>query len=299
MIKQTLYFSSPAYLSLKNKQLFYRSIDGPVEKEVTRPVEDIGIIVLDNSRITITHNLIKALQENKTAILSCDDSHMPHSLMLPMEGHTEQSERYRYQIEATQPLKKNLWQQTVIAKIENQKRVLQILDRPNKRLEVLVKRVQSGDPDNIEGQAAAYYWSTYIDRFKRDRMGEPPNNLLNYGYAVLRAMVARSLVSSGLLNTLGIHHRNKYNAYCLADDVMEPYRPFVDLITYSIYEEYDVGTFLSKSARMTLLGVAEVDAQFGKRISPLMVGMIQTTASLAKCYMQEKRKIKYPLMILS
>ena len=299
MIKQTLYFSSPAYLSLKNSQLFYRSIDGLIEKEVTRAVEDIGIVVLDNNRITITHNLIKALQENKTAILSCDDSHMPHSLMLPLEGHSEQSERYRHQIEATVPLKKNLWQQTIVAKINNQRRVLQLLDRPYKRLEVLAKRIQSGDPDNIEGQAAAYYWSKYIEGFKRDRMGDPPNNLLNYGYAVLRAMIARSLVSSGLLTTLGIHHKNKYNAYCLADDIMEPYRPFVDLIVHEIHSEYDVGTFLSKSARMTLLGVAEIDAQFGKRTSPLMVGMSQTSASLAMCYMQEKRKIKYPSIIMS
>lgn len=298
MIKQTLYFGSPAYLSLKNAQLFYKSNVGSIKKEVTRAVEDIGIVVLDNNQITITHNLIKALQQNKTAILSCDDSHMPHSLMLPMEGHTEQSERYRFQIDASIPLKKNLWQQTIIAKINNQKRVLQILDKPYKRLEVLIKRVQSGDPDNIEGQAAAYYWGKYIDGFKRDRMGDPPNNLLNYGYAVLRAMIARSLVSSGLLTTLGIHHRNKYNAYCLADDIMEPYRPFIDLIVYGIYSDNEVGTFLSKSARMTLLGVANIDAKFGKRTSPLMVGMIQTTASLAMCFMQEKRKIKYPVIIV-
>jgi len=300
MIKQTLYFGNPTYLSFKNKQLHIRvkpEKEGEEEKTITRPIEDIGMIILDSYQITISHHCIKALQNNKAAIVSCDDHHMPHSIMLPMEGHTLQSERYRIQMEASVPLKKNLWQQTIEAKIQNQLSVLDKLMLPTKRLEVLIKRVQSGDPQNIEGQAAAYYWKTYIDGFIRDRDGDPPNNLLNYGYAILRAMIARALVSSGLMLTLGIHHKNKYNAFCLADDIMEPYRPFVDLIVHNMYDEENLESFLRKESKAHLLSIAQVDAWFDKRRSPLMVGMSTTTASLYQCFAGEKRKIIYPMLI--
>jgi len=299
MIKKTLYFGNPTYLSIKNKQLNIHVNNVVNERRITRPIEDVGVVVLDNSQITISHNAIKALVDNKAVIISCDDRHMPSSLTLSLEGHSEQSERYKYQIEASLPLKKNLWQQTIIAKIRNQKAVLDILEKPSKRLSVLVKRVSAGDPENIEGQAAAYYWSTFIDGFLRDRVGDPPNNMLNYGYAIVRAMIARALVASGLLPTLGIHHRNKYNAYCLADDIMEPYRPFVDLIAYELYAVYGEDTFLSTTAKKKLLDVATVDGIFGKKKSPLMVGMSMTTASLADCFLGKKRKISYPEIAVS
>ena len=297
MIKQTLYFGSQAYISLKNKQLRIRKNTLEGEKLISRPIEDIGVVILDNGQITITHNAIKALQENKVAIISCDDSHMPASLMLPMQGHTEQTEKFRYQINVSQPLKKNLWEQTVIAKIKNQKQVLNKTNKKAAKLEYLMKKVQSGDPNNIEGQAAKYYWDILFDGFIRDRYGEPPNNLLNYGYAVIRAMIARSLVSSGLLPALGIHHSNKYNTFCLADDIMEPYRPFVDLIVYDIYKNEDLALFLDINTKKHLLSVATMDAMFGKKKSPLMVGMIMTTASLAACFKGTKRKINFPLLI--
>jgi CRISPR-associated protein Cas1 len=299
MIKQTLYFGNPTYLNIKNKQLNIQIKTKVNEKRITRSIEDVGVIVLDNNQITISHNTIKALLENKAAIISCDDRHMPNSVTLPLEGHTEQSERYRYQIEASVPLKKNLWQQTIVAKIRNQKAVLDILEKPSKRLQVLMNRVSAGDAENVEGQAAAYYWSCFIDGFLRDRYGEPPNNLLNYGYAIVRAMVARALVASGLLPTLGIHHKNKYNAYCLADDIMEPYRPFVDLIAYDLFINEDCDTFLSSTAKKRLLAIATADAIFGKKKSPLMVGMSLTSSSLASCYLGTKRKIVYPKIIQS
>ncbi len=297
MIKQTLYFGSQAYISLKHKQLQIRKNTIEGEKLITRPIEDIGVVILDHGQITITHKAIIALQNNKVALISCDDRHMPTSLMLPMVGHSEQTEKQRYQIEASLPLKKNLWQQTVIAKIKNQSRVLIKVGKSHKKLDYLSSRVESGDPNNIEGQAASYYWKTLFDDFVRDRYGEPPNNLLNYGYAVIRAMIARSLVSSGLLPGLGIHHRNKYNPFCLADDIMEPYRPFIDLIVYDAFENQGLASFLDKETKSSLLAVSTMDAQFGKRKSPLMVGMIMTTASLAACYRGKKRKINYPLLI--
>ena len=294
MIKQTLYFSNPTYIKLKNRQLHIHVKTKVNERQVTKPIEDIGIVMLDNDQITITHGAIRALQENKAAIISCASNRMPHSIMLPLEGHSEQSERYKVQLSASQPLKKKLWQQTVEAKVVNQMHVLDILELPSHRLRVLSKRVQSGDPENIEGQAAAYYWPQLFGEFKRDRYGEPPNNLLNYGYAVLRAMTARALVSSGLMPTLGIHHKNKYNAFCLADDIMEPFRPFMDIVVYKMFINNKLESFLSTESKRHLLSIAQVDARFGKRKSPLMVGMATTTASLYKCYSGEKRKIIYP-----
>jgi len=297
MITQTLYFSNPTYLKVKNNQLHIHIKTKVNEKEISRPIEDIGMVILDNGQITITHNAIRALQENKTVIVSCGANRMPHSITLPIEGHSEQSERYKKQLAASSPLKKNLWQQTVEAKVKNQMLVLQKLNKPSKRLRVLLNRVQSGDPENIEGQAAAYYWPTLIEEFKRDRYGEPPNNLLNYGYAILRAMTARALVSSGLLPTFGIHHKNKYNAFCLADDIMEPYRPFMDLIVYNMFVNNELESFLSTESKRHLLSIGEVDAMFGKKKSPLMVGMSRTSSSLHQCYSGEKRKIIYPMIV--
>jgi len=213
MIKRTLYFGNPAYLSVELSQLVIKKPD--TLDKILIPIEDIGILILDHQRITITHEVIRRLQENKAAIISCDKQHMPQSLLLPLEGNYTQSEVQRFQIEASIPLKKQLWQQTVTAKIKNQKLLLYKLGLDYKRLEVLEQRVNSGDTTNVEGQAAAYYWSHLFEDFNRDRYGSYPNNLLNYGYAILRSMMARALTSSGLLPTLGIFHKNKYNAFLL------------------------------------------------------------------------------------
>src|SRR5574344_1619126 len=251
MIKKTLYFGNPAYLSLTNKQLVIKlpevenaeNISEVTRKESVRtiPVEDIGIIILDHQRITITQGLIATLLDNNTALISCNDKRMPTGMLLPLQGNTVYSERFRQQIEASVPLKKQLWQQTVKAKIENQAAILsQHTLKSVARMYVMAKDVKSGDPDNYEAQAAVYYWKyifTDMPDFIRDPDGTPPNNLLNYGYAILRATVARALVASGLLPVEGIHHHNRYNAYCLADDIMEPYRPFVDKMVIEIVDD--------------------------------------------------------------
>jgi len=236
MIKRTLMFSNPAYLSHKNSQLVI-SFPDKEKGDRTVPIEDIGVVVLENQQITISHGCIAALVQNNVALISCDNSHMPKGLILPLDGGNTQAERFRYQIEASAPLKKQLWQQTIQQKIYNQAKVLNKISVDATNMFRWSKSVKSGDPDNYEGRAAAYYWQNIFRNFmdfNRNRGGEPPNNLLNYGYSILRAIIARSLVSSGLLPTFGIFHRNKYNAYCLADDIMEPYRPFVDLIVYDI-----------------------------------------------------------------
>jgi len=303
MIKRTLHFSNPAYLSLKDNQL---SIDlpqlkvlGEKESKKSVPIEDIGIILLDHKQITITHSCIAALLQNNAVLITCDDSHHPTGMMLPLDGHDTQSERFRYQIDASLPLKKQLWQQTVQAKILNQAAVLAERGISYDNMLYWAKSVRSGDPDNYEGRAAAYYWKNVFPKkidFFRGREGDPPNNLLNYGYAILRAITARGLVSSGLLPTLGIHHRNKYNAYCLADDIMEPYRPYVDQIVLGIIDRGENFLELSTSIKQQLLGIASVDVKFEKNRSPLMVGMQTTTASLARCYESTARKINYPII---
>ena len=230
-------------------------------------------------------------------MLSCHAAHMPAGLILPLDGGHTQSERFRYQIESSVPLKKQLWQQTVQQKIYNQAKVLEHIGYEVQNMYRWSSSVRSGDLDNFEGRAAAYYWQHIFAKFmefNRSRAGEAPNNLLNYGYAILRAVVARALVSSGLLPTLGIYHRNKYNAYCLADDIMEPYRPYVDQLVYQIIAEGLDYTDLNTELKLRLLALPQVDVRFDDITSPLLVGVSRTTASLARCYEGIARKINYP-----
>ena len=303
MIKRTLYFGNPAYLSLRNEQLIIKlpeveknsELPEVFKKEAIKqvPIEDIGVVVLDHAQITITQAVLEFLLENNCAVITCDSNHMPVGLLLPLCGNSTQNERFRDQISASVPLQKQLWQQTIQAKIWNQALVLQRCRQSTvTNMHRWVNDVKSGDSDNLEARAAVYYWANLFDHFKRDREGEPPNNLLNYGYAILRAIVARALVSSGLLPTLGIHHHNRYNAYCLADDIMEPYRPFVDELVYELYLEGV--TQLDKASKQRLLSIPVLDVIINGQRSPLMIAVGQTTASLYKCYSGELRKIAYP-----
>ncbi len=301
MVKRTLYIGSPAYLRLHLRQIeIHRVCDSGEEDCVIRPIEDLAMVILDHPQITITHQLMRALHQNKVVLLSCDEKHHPAAMMLPMEGHTLQTKRYRAQIRASEPLKKNLWKQIIIAKVRNQMQVLAAIQRPYIKLKRMLHKVRSGDPDNIEGQAAARYWELFLDGFQRDPDGLPPNNLLNYCYAVVRAMVARAIVSAGLLPSLGIHHRNQYNAFCLADDLMEPFRPFADLLVYDLWMQRagDAMLELGREVKARLLEVATVDAYYGKRKMPLMAGLPMTAASLAACYEGTKRKLLLPSIAL-
>jgi CRISPR-associated protein Cas1 len=308
MIKNTLYFGNPAYLSLKDQQLVIKLPE--VEKSnmtermkrdaiVTRPIEDIGIVVLDNKQITLTQGLMEALLDNNCALITCDSKSMPVGLMLPLSGNTIQNERFRHQLDASLPLRKQLWQQTMQCKISNQGKVLKAC-LPKEEVSCMFKwasDVRSGDPDNLEARAAVFYWATlfrHIEGFTRGREGMPPNNLLNYGYAILRAITARALVSSGLLPTLGIHHHNRYNAYCLADDIMEPYRPYVDELVFSVVKEGGAPNEMTKAHKARLLSIPTLEVTISGKRSPLMVAMNQTTASLYRCFSGELRRVVYP-----
>ncbi|MDY6372627.1 MAG: type II CRISPR-associated endonuclease Cas1 [Bacteroidales bacterium] len=300
MIKRTLCFSHPAYLSLRNGQLVVKleKHDEP-ERQASVPIEDIGVVVLDHRQITLTHGALSALVAGNAAVITCDDRHMPVGLLLPLEGHTVQSERFQDQLGASLPLKKQLWQQTVQQKIRNQAALLSELHGIEVgNMHRWASDVRSGDSTNLEARAAAFYWSQMfptLPNFTRSREGDYPNALLNYGYAILRAVVARALVGSGLLPTLGIHHHNRYNAYCLADDVMEPYRPYVDrLVVQTMAECCDVE--VTTNIKRRLLAVPTLEVRIGGQRSPLMVAASTTTASLARCFSGENRRISYPEM---
>ncbi len=312
MIKKTLYFGNPTYLSLRMQQMVIKLPEVEKQKDmpevikqnavVTRPIEDIGIVILDNKQITITQGLLEALLENNCAVITCDSHRMPVGLMLPLCGNTIQSERFQYQISASLPLRKQLWQQTIKAKIENQARVLSVCSQVEVGCMLRWSEdVKSGDTGNLEARAAAYYWKNLfspipeLNNFTRCRDGISPNNLLNYGYAILRAVVARALVSSGLLPTLGIHHHNRYNAYCLADDIMEPFRPYVDELVFDIVKSHATDSLeLTPAIKARLLTIPTLDTVIAGKRSPLMVGVTQTTASLYKCFSGEQRRIAYP-----
>lgn len=305
MIKRTLYFGNPAYLSLKLKQLVVRlpQKDGENkdEKELTRtvPIEDIGVVVLDHKQITVTQGLISELLDNNCAVITCDSRQLPVGLLLPLAGNSVQNERFRLQIDASLPLKKQMWQQTIEAKIRNQAAMLHYsTGEPHNNMLKWSEAVRSGDTENMEARAAVYYWKTVFPDnpyFVRDREGGGANALLNYGYAILRAIVARALVASGLLPTLGIHHHNRYNAYCLADDIMEPYRPYVDRIVFDMISD-DPQAEISVANKIRLLNIPVTEVIIGGRRSPLMVAVSHTTTSLVKCFRGESRRLSYPEM---
>lgn len=298
MIKRTLYFGNPCALRKKDMQLLISYPEEKGKEEISVPLEDIGMVILDNPQITFTNALAMSLNENNSAVISCDSSHMPLGLMLPMFSNTVFSAKLHAQLQASIPLKKNLWKQTVAAKISNQAALLRKEGIDTKKMDFYLKKITSGDAGNVEGRAAAYYWDNLFGSkmFLRHRSGEPPNNLLNYGYAILRAIVARSIIASGLLPSLGIHHRNKYNPYCLADDIMEPFRPYADSLVLNIARETPSLEELTTEIKKKLLQIPVIDIVIDGKKSPLMVGIQRTTASLASCYEGETRKILYPEM---
>ena len=295
MIKRTLIFSNPSYLNTKHEQLIV-SYTGEEKASLSFPIEDIGFVILENQQITITNGLLSKLAQSKTMVVVCDNQHLPCAMISPVVGHTQQSQRVKYQINCSVPLKKQLWRQTVISKIENQARHLQMTGKNATRLKYLAEKVTSGDSGNCEAVAAAYYFQNIFDieGFNRHRNGIPPNNLLNYGYAILRAITARAISSTGLFATIGIKHHNKYNPYCLADDIMEPYRPFVDSLVFSIINSNTEFDTMNTELKSMLLKLPSLDVIINKKKSPLMIAMSTTTNSLYECFSNKRKKIIYP-----
>lgn len=294
MIKQTLMFTSPVYLSLRDHQLVVTFKDN--KDTVTRPIEDIGFVIIENQEVSISVPALNELAENNVSIVFCDRKKMPHTMLMPLEGNTTQQESYKYQIDASAPTKKNIWKQLVESKIRNQALLLNKLGKNGDALKQYYMNVKSGDTDNREGAAAREYWGRIFDEgFKREREGLPPNNLLNYGYTILRAAVARALIGSGLYPAFGVFHRNRYNAFPLADDVMEPYRPFVDEIVYHLYYDGAVSV-LDNQSKGALLRVLFSDVKMEKVNRPLENALSITTASLLKVYKGEIEKLSLPVI---
>ena len=299
MLKRTIHISKPTKVTLRSGQLIIsqRNAEG-ISDENSLPIEDLWALILEDQQISITQGAIAELLEHNVALITCDSKHHPVGMMLNLCGHSTQAERFRYQIQASSPLKKQLWQQTVKAKIENQGYLLSKLNASETYLQRLAGDVKSGDATNREGVAAAYYWPRIFPNhpsFHRDNGNYYINALLNYGYAIIRAMVARSLVGSGLLPALGIHHRNRYNHYCLADDVMEPYRPFVDrLVSQIIAGLQSFPETLTKEHKIELLKLPVMDVHMGGKTRPMLVATTETTSSLVKCFAGEQRKLSYP-----
>ncbi|MGX1025244.1 type II CRISPR-associated endonuclease Cas1 [Psychroflexus sp. MBR-150] len=298
MIKRTLFFSNPAYLSTQNEQLV---VNFPEEDKSAKhvPIEDLGYVVLEHPQITLTNGLMMKLVQNKTAVITCDKQHLPCSILQPLVGHTQQTERIKHQLDASIPLKKQLWQQSIKAKIINQAKHLKLRQKNALKLERWATHVKSGDAENHEAIAAAYYFQHIfnLNEFSRNQKGMPPNNLLNYGYAILRAVAARAIVSSGMLPSVGIFHHNKYNAFALADDVMETYRPFVDILVYDLVETGACLDELNKVIKSELLRIPAMDVMIDGKNSPLMVAMSRTTQSLYDCFEGSKRKLLLPDLV--
>ncbi len=294
MLKRALFFSTPYCLSLRNGQMIIHTREAPdMQKSV--PIEDIGFVVLEDQQTSVTLPLLNALSDNNVAVILCGDNRMPNAMLMNLDSNKTQGESYRAQIDASEPLKKGLWKQIVEAKIRNQAALLRKLGRDGDKLKPYYMNVKSADADNREGIAARIYWSELFGtNFTRFREGTPPNNLLNYGYTLLRAAVARSIMGSGLFPAFGIFHRNRYNAFPLADDLMEPYRPYVDEQVYDLYRQgYEQ---LTREVKSALLRVLFADTRFDNVTRPLEVGLTFTTSSLAKCFAGIRKKIAYPLL---
>ncbi len=289
MIKRTIILENKASLTTKNEQLCIET----QERQATIPIEDIGFIVIDHAETYISISAMNKLIEYNAAVILCGKNHLPNGMMLNLNAHHIQQEIFKCQINATEPLKKQLWQQTIVEKINNQAILLEKITGTKNSLPFLASKVMSGDTSNMEGVAAAQYWKSFFEHdFKRGRYGEYPNNFLNYGYAILRAATARALAGSGLLNTLGIHHKSKYNAFALADDIMEPYRPIVDEKIFELMQNYEE-TELNTKIKAELLQILTRTVYFKDEKSPLMVALQKTASSVQQCFTGEKKKIKY------
>lgn len=291
-MKRTIVVTRPSYLKLKNSQLVMQR-----ETETgSIPIEDIGYLILEHPQVTLTHSVLNAITQNNGVVISCNEKHLPINILHSTVGNSERNKRVRAQLSASKPLSKMLWQQTVRAKILNQAQHLEARGVANRNMHRWIKQVKSGDSDNGEAKAAAYYWKNlFAAEFKRDHKGGYRNMLLNYGYAILRAICARALVSSGLNLTIGIFHANKYNPYCLVDDIMEPYRPYVDSLVYNIEASEDEALELSRADKVSLLRLQSMDVSIDGNIRPLDVAMDATASSVVAAFLGEKKQLNYPV----
>jgi len=294
MLKRTLVFSSPMILSLKNQQLVVAYKSFP-DESCTVPIEDVGVVLLENQQTNITLPLLNALVENEVQVVICNSKGMPSAMIHSMNSNNLQGETLRAQISCGEVLKKQLWKQVVEAKIKNQASLLNSVGEDGNILKPFYSNVRSGDIDNREGIAARIFFQhLFGDNFVRNRDEPGINALLNYGYSILRAATCRAIVSSGLLPAIGIHHHNRSNAYPLADDLMEPFRPFVDGVVYDLIMCGKME--LSKEVKGEIISILYADTLYENIKRPLSVGLSMTTASLVRCLSKEQNTLSLPIL---
>ncbi|ROL58952.1 type II CRISPR-associated endonuclease Cas1 [Bacteroidetes/Chlorobi group bacterium ChocPot_Mid] len=299
MIKKIIYIGSPSYLSVKYEQLLIKNNDSGEVNSI--PIEDMGYLELDSPQITITNICMQSLLAKNVALVSCNSSHIPEGIFLPLAGNSLQSKRMQAQVNCSLPTKKNLWKQLIQYKIKNQHKLLNRNGEHPETLKKMIDKVKSGDADNMEARASQYYWKNLfpIAKFKRSRFGDYPNNLLNYGYMVLRAITARAVVSSGLHPSVGLHHKNQYNPFCLADDVMEPFRPAVDQIVLKYYLNNPACETLTKKEKAIMLYIPHCDIETEKKTHPLMIAVQKMCSSIVDIFEDEKKELPYPELCLT
>ncbi len=280
-------------LSVAHRQL---SIERPDLPKATLPIEDIGVLIVDDRRATYTQSVFMELLAVGATVMITGPDHLPLGMMLPLDAHHAQTERHRAQVDATEPTRKQIWRALISAKLTQQGCVLDCFDSAPNGLAAMATRVRSGDPDNLEAQGAQRYWPLLFGKnFRRDRAAEGVNAALNYGYAVVRAALARAVVASGLIPSLGVFHKNRSNPFCLADDLFEPYRPFVDWRVKLLTQDRPDGFNLDDRAiRAALLSLFNETIRIGERKLPLLLAIEASAASLARALTGTDRKLLLP-----
>lgn len=290
MIKRTLVVQSQAYLHVRHRQMVV-AID--TEDHVI-PIEDLGVLLIENPAVTLSAALIGLCAEHGVAVVVCDDKHLPTIQMWPLTGNSLHQAVLGLQISVSEPVKKRAWQQIVRAKLRNQASVLRKLGKPTTTLDRLMKEVRSGDPANVEATAARAYWRTLLGQeFRRKNECDSRNAALNYGYAVVRAITARALVASGFHPAIGLKHHNQYDPFCLADDLMEPLRPAVDLVVSSMTPDPNSEP-LDKETRRRLLEVLSKKVLLETERVELWPALSRYCASLRRVLSREQRLLEIP-----
>lgn len=280
MSLRVVFVSAPAVLKLLDNALLVEKPGGGAGKV---PVEDMAVLILDGDEIELDHALLAQCVSKGVAVVVCDAKHLPSGLLLPLAGHSLHTSTLRDQIAAGVPAMKRTWQSIVRAKLHAQADMLRHADRDHEYIRRMISLVRSGDPDNIEATAAArYFEALFGEEFYRAREVDGINSVLNYGYAIVRAIVARALVGAGLHPALGVHHRNQYNPFCLADDAMEPIRPMVDRIAWELIQVDAVPDELYPQVKRKIIGALSGFVRFDGKRYPLLVGVERYAASLRR-----------------
>jgi len=293
---RSILVTKPCRLSTKNQQLIYEPKDEPV---VTVPLEDITVIVIETNQASMTTALLSRCAEKNIALFSCDNYHMPNGCFTPFHQHSRLSQVAHMQVEMKLPLKKKIWQKIITQKIMNQSQALKYFEKENIQLELLTDKVKSGDSENLEALAARRYWSLFFDNFTRDQKKEDPRNIaLNYGYAIVRGAVARSLVSYGLLPTFGVFHRSELNAYNLADDMIEPLRPLVDMVVKKLEKEDELDVHLGIGVKSALINVLVMQMRLnGEDVTLLNICDIMAHSFVKAIKLNDVGSLKLPSII--